>query len=172
MNARCGVRTKRFCAWLKFARENTPTRINHGLILASLRMEYGSLLGFGICLTLFVALTQMGHQTEAREALLSWFIARPVGLWSKETRNMDYQISVVRYYGDGSEEADYSGVCKHQTLNSTIGAWHCGRCLSMSNRPTMSVCSQRQLIEEPSMNRCVTSSSSHCWEIWIRFKMD
>src|SRR6185437_1755951 len=49
------------------------------------------------------------HLDEARQALAAYLNARPVGLWKSETRGLDYQISVVRYYGDGSEESDYSG---------------------------------------------------------------
>ncbi|MFN8551652.1 MAG: hypothetical protein U0103_09200 [Candidatus Obscuribacterales bacterium] len=67
-----------------------------------------------------VALTRMGHTAEAREAILGYFNARPVGRWKNETKGLDYQISVTRYYGDGSEEADYSGL---QTPNVEFDDW-------------------------------------------------
>ncbi|MFC5863739.1 glycoside hydrolase family 15 protein [Acidicapsa dinghuensis] len=51
-----------------------------------------------------VALARMGHRDEARAALLAYFQARPTGKMRNETRGADYQISVVRYFGDGEEE--------------------------------------------------------------------
>ena len=51
-----------------------------------------------------VALARMGHQAEARSALLAYFNARPTGKMRAEVRGVDYQISVVRYFGDGAEE--------------------------------------------------------------------
>jgi GH15 family glucan-1,4-alpha-glucosidase len=46
----------------------------------------------------------MGHRDEARAALMAYLNARPTGKMRAETRGADYQISVVRYFGDGSEE--------------------------------------------------------------------
>jgi GH15 family glucan-1,4-alpha-glucosidase len=51
-----------------------------------------------------VALARMGHQAEARAALLAYFNARPTGIMRKDVNGADYQISVVRYSGDGAEE--------------------------------------------------------------------
>ncbi|MCH8616962.1 hypothetical protein LZ016_12750 [Sphingomonas sp. SM33] len=51
-----------------------------------------------------VALIRMGHQAEARAALLAYFNARPTGKMRAEVNGADYQISVVRYWGDGAEE--------------------------------------------------------------------
>ncbi|HEU5457828.1 MAG TPA: glycoside hydrolase family 15 protein, partial [Terracidiphilus sp.] len=51
-----------------------------------------------------VALARMGHQQEARAALLAYFNARPTGLMRAQTSNADYQVSVVRYFGNGAEE--------------------------------------------------------------------
>ncbi len=50
-----------------------------------------------------VALIRMGHQAEARAALLAYFNAQPTGRMRAAVRG-DYQVSVVRYFGDGSEE--------------------------------------------------------------------
>jgi len=83
---------------------NRPGRNNNGLIIASLPdgvwftpwvrdMAYAA-----------VALARMGHREEARAALLAYFNAQPTGKMRAETRDADYQISVVRYFGDGSEE--------------------------------------------------------------------
>jgi len=51
-----------------------------------------------------VALARMGHREEARAAVLAYFNARPTGKMRAETNGADYQISVVRYFGDGAEE--------------------------------------------------------------------
>jgi GH15 family glucan-1,4-alpha-glucosidase len=83
---------------------NRPGRNNNGLIVASLPdgvwftpwvrdMAYAA-----------VALARMGHRDEARAALLAYFNAQPTGKMRAQTRGADYQISVVRYFGDGSEE--------------------------------------------------------------------
>ncbi len=83
---------------------NRPGRNSNGLIVASLPdgvwftpwvrdMAYAA-----------VALARMGHRNEARAALLAYFNARPTGKMRADTHGADYQISVVRYFGDGSEE--------------------------------------------------------------------
>jgi GH15 family glucan-1,4-alpha-glucosidase len=51
-----------------------------------------------------VALARMGHRAEARAALLAYFNAQPTGKMRSEVRGADYQISVVRYFGNGEEE--------------------------------------------------------------------
>jgi GH15 family glucan-1,4-alpha-glucosidase len=82
---------------------NRPGRFSNGLIIAGLPdglwftpwvrdMAYAA-----------VAFARMGHQDEARAALLAYFNARPTGKMRKEI-STDYQVSVVRYFGDGSEE--------------------------------------------------------------------
>ena len=83
---------------------NRPGRNSNGLIVASLPdgvyftpwvrdMAYAA-----------VALARMGHRDEARAALLAYFNAQPTGKMRADTHGADYQISVVRYFGDGSEE--------------------------------------------------------------------
>jgi GH15 family glucan-1,4-alpha-glucosidase len=51
-----------------------------------------------------VAFARMGHRAEARAALLAYFNAQPTGKMREMTAGADYQISVVRYFGDGAEE--------------------------------------------------------------------
>ncbi len=83
---------------------NRPGRNGNGLIVAS--------LPDGIWFTPWVrdmayatvALARMGHRDEARAALLAYFNARPTGKMRADTAGADYQISVVRYFGDGEEE--------------------------------------------------------------------
>ena len=81
-----------------------PGRHNQGLLIASLPdgvwftpwvrdMAWGA-----------VALARMGHRQEARAALLAYFNAQPTGKMRAATAGADYQVSVVRYFGDGSEE--------------------------------------------------------------------
>jgi Glycosyl hydrolases family 15 len=83
---------------------NRPGRNGHGFIVASLPdglwftpwvrdMAYAT-----------VALARMGHRDEARAALLAYFNAQPTGKLREETAGADYQVSVVRYFGDGAEE--------------------------------------------------------------------
>jgi hypothetical protein len=83
---------------------NRPGRYSNGLIVAS--------LPDGVWFTPWVrdmawatmALLRMGHREEARAALLAYFNAQPTGKMRAETRDADYQVSVVRYFGDGAEE--------------------------------------------------------------------
>lgn len=88
---------------------NRPGRYSNGLIVAALPeglwftpwvrdMAYATL-----------AFTRMGHRDEARAALLAYFNAQPTGVMRADTRNADYQVSVVRYFGDGSEEPFFTG---------------------------------------------------------------
>jgi len=83
---------------------NRPGRHGNGLIVAALPdgqwftpwvrdMAYATM-----------ALVRMGHRNEARAALLAWFNAQPTGRMKELVAGSDYQISVVRYFGDGSEE--------------------------------------------------------------------
>jgi hypothetical protein len=83
---------------------NHPGSNGNGLIIASLPdgvwftpwvrdMAYAT-----------VALARMGHREEARAALLAWFNAQPTGKMREQTAGTDYQISVVRYFGNGAEE--------------------------------------------------------------------
>jgi GH15 family glucan-1,4-alpha-glucosidase len=83
---------------------NRPGRNGNGLIVACLPdgvyftpwvrdMAYAA-----------VALARMGHQQEARAALLAYFNARPTGKVRAQTAGADYQVSIVRYFGNGEEE--------------------------------------------------------------------
>ena len=92
---------------LRIAQSREPNRLgrnSNGLIVASLPdgvwftpwvrdMAYAA-----------VAFARMGHRDEARAALLAYFNAQPTGKMREQTAGADYQVSVVRYFGDGSEE--------------------------------------------------------------------
>lgn len=83
---------------------NRPGHNNNGLIVASLPDGVWFTPWVRDMAWATVALVRMGHRDEARAALLAYFNARPTGKMRAETANVDYQISVVRYFGDGSEE--------------------------------------------------------------------
>jgi hypothetical protein len=83
---------------------NRPGRYGNGLVVACLPdgvyftpwvrdMAYAT-----------VAFARMGHQAEARAALLAYFNAQPTGKMRAQTAGADYQVSVVRYFGNGEEE--------------------------------------------------------------------
>jgi GH15 family glucan-1,4-alpha-glucosidase len=98
----------------------TSTRKNNGMMLASLPpgewhtgwVRDGT---FGI-----TALARSGHVAEAKAGLDFFFNATPVGKYSSFVNNQNYRISVVRYFGSGEEEADYSG---QPTPNVEIDGW-------------------------------------------------
>jgi hypothetical protein len=83
---------------------NRPGRYNYGMIAACL--PDGAFSNYWARDMAFatVALIRMGHREEARAAVLAYFNARPTGKMRDETGGNDYQVSVVRYFGDGSEE--------------------------------------------------------------------
>lgn len=83
---------------------NRPGRYNNGLIVASLPNGLWFTPWVRDMAWASVALARMGHQKEARAAVLAYFNAQPTGKMRAETAGADYQISVVRYFGDGSEE--------------------------------------------------------------------
>jgi len=83
---------------------NRPDRHSNGLIVASLPDGVWFTPWVRDMACAAVALARMGHRDEARAALLAYFNAQPTGKMRSETAGADYQISVVRYFGDGSEE--------------------------------------------------------------------
>ena len=83
---------------------NRPGRNNHGLIVAALPDGVYFTPWVRDMACALVAFIRMGHQAEARAGLLAYFNAQPTGKMRAETAGADYQISVVRYFGDGSEE--------------------------------------------------------------------
>jgi GH15 family glucan-1,4-alpha-glucosidase len=82
---------------------NRPGRYGNGLIVAALPDVYSTPWVRDMAWAT-VALARMGHRREARAALLAYFNARPTGKMREQVNGADYQISVVRYFGDGAEE--------------------------------------------------------------------
>jgi hypothetical protein len=83
---------------------NRPGRYSNGMIVACLPDGSWFMPWVRDMAYAAVALARMGHREEARSALLAYFNARPTGKMREQTGGLDYQVSVVRYFGDGSEE--------------------------------------------------------------------
>ncbi|MFI5337587.1 MAG: glycoside hydrolase family 15 [Opitutales bacterium] len=81
---------------------NRPDRWSHGLVVASLGEWFVPWVRDMAYAT--VAFCRMGHQAEARSAVEAYFNARPCGKQLGAVRGFPYQVSTVRYFGDGSEE--------------------------------------------------------------------
>ena len=99
--------------------QESPRRKNHGMMLASLPPG-GWHTGWtrdGIYAT--VALARAGHAAEAKKSV-NFFLDADAGKYRSFVKDMPYQISTVRYYGDGEEEADFSG---SPTRNIEIDGW-------------------------------------------------
>ena len=91
---------------LRIAQSREPNRADrhgNGLIVAALPDVFSTPWVRDMAWAT-VALIRMGHRAEARAAILAYFNARPTGKMRGEVNGADYQISVVRYWGDGSEE--------------------------------------------------------------------
>ena len=127
---------------LRMAQSREPNRTGrygNGLIIASLPdgvwftpwvrdMAYAT-----------VALAKMGHKQEARAALLAYFEARPTGKMRNETRDADYQISVVRYFGNGEEEPFFTmeGATNIEFDDWGLALWALGEYLQMYYDPAL-----------------------------------
>jgi hypothetical protein len=91
---------------LRIAQSREPNRADrhgNGLIVAALPDVYSTPWVRDMAWST-VALIRMGHRPEARAALLAYFNARPTGKMRAEVNGADYQVSVVRYWGNGAEE--------------------------------------------------------------------
>jgi len=92
---------------LRMAQSREPNRANrfsNGMIVASLPEGMWFVTWVRDMAYATLALLRMGHQAEARAALASYFNSQPTGLQQNDVRGFPYQISVVRYFGNGAEE--------------------------------------------------------------------
>ncbi len=92
---------------LRMAQSREPNqrgRYSNGMIVAALPDGSWFMTWVRDMAQAAMAFVRMGHQEEARAALLAYFNARPTGKMKEQTAGVDYQVSVVRYFGDGSEE--------------------------------------------------------------------
>lgn len=95
------------------------SRHNHGMMLASLPPG-GWHTGWTRDGTYAIAaLARSGHADNAKDAL-DFFLNADAGRYGSYLGNVPYRISTVRYYGNGQEEADYSG---SPTRNIEIDGW-------------------------------------------------
>lgn len=97
----------------------SPRRKNHGMILASLPPGGWHTGWVRDATYAIVPLARTGHHAEAKKAL-DFFLDAEAGRYASYLNNVDYRISTVRYFGDGQEEADYSGA---PTRNIEIDGW-------------------------------------------------
>ena len=91
---------------LRIAQSREPNRADrhgNGLIVGALPEVYATPWVRDMAWAT-MALARMGHQAEARAALLAYFNAQPTGKMRSDVNGADYQISVVRYFGNGAEE--------------------------------------------------------------------
>ncbi len=100
--------------WGAFGRKNT------GMVLASLPPGEWHSGWVRDAQYAIVALARMGHHAEAKLALDFFLGAEPTAKYRQYVSNADYRISVVRYFGTGEEEADYSG---QQSPNVETDGW-------------------------------------------------
>ncbi len=97
----------------------SPRQKNYGMILASLPPGAWHTAWVRDATYSTVALARSGH-TDRAKLSLNFFLNADAGEYGSYLSNVPYQISVVRYFGDGEEEADYSG---QTTRNIEIDGW-------------------------------------------------
>ena len=99
--------------------QDSPRQKNHGMILASLPPGgwHTGWVRDGTYAT--AAFARTGHADRAKDSL-NFFLDADAGRYGSYLGNVPYRISTVRYYGDGQEEADYSG---STTRNIEIDGW-------------------------------------------------
>jgi GH15 family glucan-1,4-alpha-glucosidase len=118
---------------------NRPGRNNNGLILACLPDGVWFMPWVRDMAYATVALARMGHRDEARAALLAYFNAQPTGKMREQTGGADYQVSVVRYFGDGSEEPFFTmeGGTNIELDNWGLVLWALGEYLQKYDDPAL-----------------------------------
>jgi hypothetical protein len=117
---------------------NRPGRYGNGLIVAALPDVYSTPWVRDMAWAT-VALARMGHRSEARAAILAYFNARPTGKMREQVNGADYQVSVVRYFGDGEEEPFFT---QEGSTNIEFDDWgeFCGRWANISKNITIRRC--------------------------------
>ncbi len=97
----------------------SPRLKNHGMMLASLPPGGWHTGWVRDAMYAIVPLARTGHHEEAKKAV-NFFLDADAGKYRSFLKDVPYQISTVRYYGDGEEEADFSGA---PTRNIEIDGW-------------------------------------------------
>ena len=118
---------------------NRPGRNNNGLIVASLPDGVWFTPWVRDMAYAVVALARMGHRSEARAGLLAYFNAQPTGKMRASTEGADYQISVVRYFGDSSEEPFFTqeGSTNIEFDDWGLALWVLGEYMRQYDDPTL-----------------------------------
>ena len=98
---------------------SSPKRKSHGMVLASLPPGGWHSGWVRDAVYALVALARTGHYQEAKWGL-NFFLNAEAGKYSSYLNDVDYRITTVRYFGNGEEEADYSGA---PTRNIEIDGW-------------------------------------------------
>lgn len=98
---------------------DSPRRHNTGMILASLPPGGWHTGWVRDAQYAIAALARSGHADRAK-AGLDFFLNADAGRYPSYLNNVPYRLSTVRYYGDGQEEADYSG---QPSRNIEIDGW-------------------------------------------------
>jgi GH15 family glucan-1,4-alpha-glucosidase len=107
-------------AQIRESYQETPRRKNHGMMLASLPPGGWHTGWVRDATYALVALARAGHVEMAKDGL-DFFLDADAGKYPSFVNNAaGYRVSTVRYYGDGEEEADYSG---SPTRNIEIDGW-------------------------------------------------
>ena len=117
---------------------NRPDRHGNGLIVAALPDVYSTPWVRDMAWAT-VALARMGHQAEARAALLAYFNAQPTGKMRSSVNGADYQISIVRYFGNGEEEPFFTmeGATNIELDDSGEALWALGEYLGKYDDPSL-----------------------------------
>lgn len=98
----------------------SPRRKNHGMVLASLPPGGWHTGWVRDGIYALVAMSRSGH-TEMAKKGLSFYLDADAGRYPQYVNNATgYRISTVRYFGDGQEEADFSGA---PTRNIETDGW-------------------------------------------------
>jgi hypothetical protein len=126
---------------LRIAQSREPNRTDrhgNGLIVAALPDVYSTPWVRDMAWST-VALARMGHRAEARAALLAYFNARPTGKMRPQVNGADYQVSVVRYFGNGEEEPFFTqeGSTNIEFDNWGEVLWALGEYLSRYDDPAL-----------------------------------
>jgi len=118
---------------------NRPGRHGNGLIVACLPDGVYFTPWVRDMAYALVALARMGHQIEARAGLLAYFNAQPTGKMRAQTAGADYQISVVRYFGDGAEEPFFTeeGAANIEFDDWGLALWALGEYLRKYDDPAL-----------------------------------
>jgi len=98
----------------------SPRRKNHGMVLASLPPGGWHTGWVRDGMYALVAMARTGHHDMAKKGL-DFYLDADAGRYPQFVNNATgYRISTVRYFGDGEEEADYSGA---PTRNIETDGW-------------------------------------------------